>query len=322
MLTTILNSLDQGLITAFMALGVLITFQLMGFPDMTVEGTFMLGGTTAAALLASGVSPIVGTAVGVGIGCVGGMCTAVMHTKMGINPIIAGLLTTSAAFTTALLIMKRPNISLLQATTIYDDIIDAAGLPLSLWSRIGITAVFLTVTCAVLFWFLNTDLGIAIRAIGSNESMIRALAVNSDRVKLIAMSLSNGLVAGCGALAAQGQGFADVNMGTGALVAAFASLVVGQTLFRTRRLGLWIIAVGVGAVVYRGLLNLALRTGLPPDFFKLLTAVLVLIALYLPFAIGGWGTRRVFRMGRRSDSATERMPDEPMTGERMTGAGR
>ncbi len=303
--TTLMNSLDQGLITAFMVIGVLITFELMGFPDMTVEGSFMLGGTVSATLLASGEHAVLATLVGAGTGAVAGACTAIMHTKMGINPIIAGLLTTSAAFSIALVVMGRPNLSLLQVTSLYDWVISSVGLPESVWSRIGVTAVLLLAVGAFVLWFLNTDLGITIRALGSNEGMLRALAVDTDRTKLIGMAVSNALVALGGALATQGQGFADVNMGLGALVAAFASLVVGRAIFRSRRLVVWIIAAVVGAVIYRALLNLALRTGLAPDYFKLLTASLVLVALYVPFVVGGWRDRRILRW--RSD----RNPIEP-----------
>lgn len=304
MYTTLMNSLDQGLITAFMALGVLITFQLMGFPDMTVEGSFMLGGAVSATVLTNGYNPVVATAAGVGMGAAAGACTGIMHTKMGINPIIAGLLTSSAAFSVALVIMGRPNASLLQVKSFYEFVIDGLGLPPTVWSRIGITAALLLIVGLLVFWFLNTDLGITIRAVGSNEGMIRALAVNTDRTKVLGMMVSNGLVAGGGALATQGQGFADVNMGTGALVAAFASLVVGQALFRSKRLGVWIVAVVVGSVIYRMLLNIALRTGLPPDYFKLLTAVLVLLALFTPYAVGGWGTRRILRWPASGRQAT------------------
>lgn len=307
MYTTLTNSLDQGLITAFMAIGVLITFELMGFPDMTVEGSYMLGGTLTAAALAAGHPPVVATLAGVAGGAVAGVCTAIIHTKMGINPIIAGLLTTSAAYSIALLIMSRPNVSLLGVQSLYDRAIAMLGLPATVWSRIGVTAVLLLVIAGLVYWFLNTDLGITIRAVGSNEGMIRALAVDTDKTKLIGMALANALVAVAGSLATQGQGFADVNMGVGSLVAAFASLVVGRAIIRSRRLSLWIVAVVVGSVIYRALLNLALRTGLPPDYFKLLTAVLVLVALYVPYVVGGWSDRRILRW--RGPTAASRVTE-------------
>ncbi|WP_432974657.1 ABC transporter permease [Dactylosporangium sp. CA-233914] len=292
MYTTVLNSLDQGLITAFMALGVLITFQLMGFPDMTVEGSYMLGGVVSATLLVAGHGPITATAGGMAAGALAGLCTGVMHTKLGINAIIAGLLTTSAAFTVALVVMGRPNASLLSVEGFYDYVPRVLHLPVGGWSRIATTAVLIGVVAAILYWFLNTNLGITIRAVGSNERMIRALSVDTDFIKILAMTISNALVAIAGALATQAQGFADVNMGLGALVAAFASLVVGQTLLRSRKLAIWILAVLVGAVLYRMLLNVALRTGLPPDYFKLLTAGLVLVALWGPSYLGSLRGRR------------------------------
>jgi putative tryptophan/tyrosine transport system permease protein len=293
MYTTLLNSLDQGLITAFMALGVLITFQLMGFPDMTVEGSYMLGGAVAATLLVAGTGPIVATAGGIAVGALAGLCTGVMHTKLGINAIIAGLLTTSAAFSVALVAMGRPNASLLRVEAFYEYVQRVLHLPASPWSRVGTTVVLISLAATLLYWFLNTELGITIRAVGSNERMIRALAVDTDVTKILAMAISNSLVAAAGALSTQAQGFADVNMGTGALVAAFASLVVGQTLLRSSRIGMWIVSVVVGAVLYRMLLNIALRTGLPPDYFKILTAALVLVALWTPSYLDGRRNRRL-----------------------------
>jgi len=294
------NSLGQGLITAFMVLGVLITFELMGFPDMTVTGSYMLGGAISASIVAGGHNPIYAMAAGSVLGAAAGACTALMHTKMGINAIIAGLLTSAAAYSAALVIMGRPNVSLLGIRGFYDYVADALGLSVtSPWTRIGITGTLFALTAIVLFWFLNTDWGITVRAVGSNEAMIRALAVNTDRTKMLGVVLSNALVAGCGALTGQDQGFADVNMGVGALVVAFASLVIGQAIVHGRSLQMWIAATAVGSVLYRLLLNLALRTGLPPNYFQLLTAMLVLVALYTPFALGGWRTRRIWRWEAR-----------------------
>src|SRR5690606_33754290 len=142
-------------------------------------------------------------------------------------------------------------------------------------------------------WFLNTDLGITIRAVGSNEKMIRALSVDTDKTKILAMMISNAMVALGGSLATQAQGFADVNMGLGALVAAFASIVVGRAIFRSSKLGVWSPSIIFGAVLYRALLNVALRTGLPPDYFKAMTAVLVLLALSGPDYMDRRRTRRI-----------------------------
>jgi putative tryptophan/tyrosine transport system permease protein len=304
--TTVLNSLDQGLITAFMALGVLITFQLMGFPDMTVEGSYMLGGVVAATALVAGWGPVSATAGGVAVGALAGLCTGLMHTKMGINAIIAGLLTTSAAFSVALVVMGRPNASLLSVEGLYEFLQGSLNLPVSGWTRVGTTAMMIVVVAVALYWFLNTNLGITIRAVGSNERMIRALSVNTDFTKILAMAISNAMVAASGALATQAQGFADVNMGLGALVAAFASLVVGQTLFRSRKLAVWILAVVAGAVAYRMLLNIALRTGLPPDYFKLLTASLVLVALWAPSYLDASRERRhIARAEKNRSGSTE-----------------
>lgn len=303
MYTILLNSADQGLITAFMALGVMVTFQLMGFPDMTVEGSFMLGGVVTTTLLIRGVNPFAATAVGIGAGVCAGVTSGVMHTKLGINAIICGILTTSAAFSVALVVMGRPNAPLMRIDGVYEITRRTFGLPTGGWGRAIASGVLLAIVALVLYWFLNTNLGITIRAVGSNERMIRSLSVDTDATKILAMGISNGLVALSGALATQAQGFADVNMGTGALVAAFASVVVGQTLLRSRRLAVSIVAVVVGAVLYRMLLNFALRTGLRPDYFKLLTALMVLLALAAPAVAAKLRERRYLATLRRRDGA-------------------
>jgi len=308
--TILLNSADQGLITAFMALGVLVTFQLMGFPDMTVEGSYMLGGVVTTTFLVDGANPFLATGIGIAAGVGAGIVSGVMHTKLGINAIICGILTTSAAFSVALVVMGRPNAPLLGVDGIYEITRRVFHLPTGGWSRVIVTASLLAIAAGALYWFLNTNVGITIRAVGSNERMIRSLSVDTDFTKILAMAISNGLVALSGALATQAQGFADVNMGTGALVAAFASVVVGQTLLRSRRLAMWIVAVIVGAVLYRMLLNFALRTGLRPDYFKLLTAALVLIALAAPALAGSLRERRYLATLRRQDDA-QRAAVEP-----------
>jgi putative ABC transport system permease protein len=199
--------------------------------------------------------------------------------------------------------MGRPNAPLIGVDGIYEVIQRAFHLPASGWSRVAVSGVLLAVTAAALYWFLNTNFGITIRAVGSNERMIRSLSVDTDFTKIVAMALSNSLVALSGALAAQAQGFADVNMGVGALVAAFASVVVGRTLLRSRRLAVWIVAVAVGAVLYRMLLNFALRTGLRPDYFKLITALLVLAALGTPTLVASLRERQYLARLRLEDEA-------------------
>lgn len=280
--SVIINSLQQGLIFAFMALGVLLTFRLLGFPDLTVEGTFPLGAAVTARAIVEGVDPILAVFLGALAGGLAGAATGLMHTRLKVNNILAGILTASAIYTVMLRTMGRPNTPLLAHDNIYGQVLGWFGLA---ETHLGVILTLFVITLAArvsLGWFLNTDLGLAVRATGSNERMIRALGVSTDNTKLLALIIANSLVGLSGALACQAQGFADVGMGIGVLVAAIASVILGETMFGGKRLGRLLTGVIMGSIVYRGLLALGLRLGLPAEDFKLMTAVLVLLVLALP----------------------------------------
>lgn len=295
--SVVINSLQQGFIYAFMALGVLLTFRLLGFPDLTVEGTFPLGAAVTAKAVVEGVDPLLAVLLGALAGGAAGAATGLMHTKLKVNNILAGILTASAIYTVMLRTMGRPNTPLLAYDNVYGQVLGWFGLTESHLTTILTLFVLALVVRGLLGWFLATDLGLAIRATGSNERMIRALGVSTDTTKLLALVISNFLVGLSGALAAQAQGFADVGMGIGVLVAAIASVIVGETLFGSSKLGRLLTGVIAGSVLYRGLLALALRLGLPAEDFKMITAVLVLLALTLPNLginrrLAGFGRRR------------------------------
>ena len=281
----ITSALQQGLIYAFMALGVLLTFELLGFPDLTVEGTFPLGAAVTARAIIEGVDPLLAVLLGALAGGLAGAATGLMHTRLKVNNILAGILTASAIYTVMLRTMGRPNIPLLASENIYGQISGWFNLSENTFSVIIILALMTFLVRILLGWFLNTDLGLAIRATGSNERMIRSLGVNTDNTKLLALIISNSLVGLSGAMACQFQGFADVGMGIGVLVAAIASVIAGQTIFggiKGSNLGRLLTGVILGSIIYRGLLALGLRLGLPAEDFKLMTAVLVLLVLCLP----------------------------------------
>jgi putative tryptophan/tyrosine transport system permease protein len=276
------NALEQGLLYAFMVLGVLLSFNMLGFPDLTVEGSYPLGGAVAARLLVEGVDPGLASLLAALAGAAAGAGTGLVHTKLRINNILAGILTTSALFTLMLRVMGRPNTPLLAHPSVVAWVLAPFGLRET--ARTTIVCVGLLVLAARLAmgWFLRTDVGLTIRATGNNERMIRGLGVDTDLTKVLTLAISNGLVALTGALVAQNQGFADVTMGIGALVGAVASIIIGQTLFGDRGLGWLLSSVIVGSLVYRALLAAALRLGMPPTDLKLVTAALVLVALALP----------------------------------------
>lgn len=285
----ITNGLQQGFIYAFMALGVLLTFRILGFPDLTVEGSFPLGAAITAKAIVVGTDPILAVILGAAAGGAAGAATGLMHTRMKVNNILAGILTTSAIYTVMLRTMGRPNIPLLTNENFFDRILRLFNITAGTFTHLQykmvlILLLLLLVLAArlLLGWFLKTDLGLAVRATGNNEKMIRSLGVNTDNTKVLTLIISNFLVALSGALASQSQGFADVGMGIGVLVASIASVIVGEMLFGSRSLSMLLTGAILGSIIYRALLAIGLRLNLPAEDFKMATAILVLLALFLP----------------------------------------
>ncbi|GAB6171035.1 branched-chain amino acid ABC transporter permease [Paradesulfitobacterium aromaticivorans] len=285
----ITSGLQQGFIYGFMALGVLLTFRILGFPDLTVEGSFPLGAAITAKAIVVGIDPLLAVLLGALAGGMAGAATGLMHTRMKVNNILAGILTTSAIYTVMLRTMGRPNIPLLTNENFFDRVLSLftlteGSLTLTQYKLATISLLFVLVLAArlLLGWFLKTDLGLAVRATGDNEKMIRSLGVNTDNTKVLTLIISNFLVALSGALASQNQGFADVGMGIGVLVASIASVIVGEILFGSRGLNMLLTGAVLGSVIYRALLALGLRLNLPAEDFKMVTAILVLLALFLP----------------------------------------
>ncbi len=287
-LQSILTSMaEQGLLFAFLGLGVLITFRFFRFPDLTAEGSYPLGGAVAASLLVAGINPFAATAAAVLAGAAAGVATALIHTKLKINNIIAGIIVMTALYTVNLRVMGRANVSLLTAPSIYEDVVrwlNVLGLSVrdGAATTIAITAVLLAIAAVALAWFLRTDLGLAVRATGENETMIRSLGVDTDRTKMIGLAVSNGAIALSGALVAQNHGFADIGMGIGILVTGAAAVLIGEAIFGDRSIARWIVAAIVGVLIYRLLVALALRVGMQPVDLKLVTAALLLAALAVP----------------------------------------
>jgi putative ABC transport system permease protein len=276
--------LEQGALAGFLGLGVLISFRVFRFPDLTAEGSYPLGGAVTAALLVAGVDPILSTLAAVAAGVLAGIATALIHTKLRINNIVAGIIAMTALYTVNLRVMGRANISLLSVRTLYDQATDLLGVSAQGETAVTIVLTFLLLVgaAAALAWFLHTDLGLAVRATGENQAMIRSLGVDTDRTKLIGLGLSNGAIALSGALVAQDHGFADIGMGIGILVSGAAAVMIGEALFGDGSIERWVVATIVGALVYHFLVAFALRVGLAPVDLKLITAILLLVALALP----------------------------------------
>jgi putative ABC transport system permease protein len=278
----LLNMFEQGFLFAFLGLGVLITFRFFRFPDLTAEGSYPLGGAVAAALLVAGANPFLATFVAILAGAAAGLATALIHTKLRVNNIIAGIIVMTALYTVNLRVMGKANTPLLSTRTVFGDVAGWLGLTENALSTIPIAAVMLTITAGALVWFFHTDLGVAVRATGHNETMAVSLGVNVDRTKMVGLALSNGFIALSGALVAQNHGFADIGMGIGILVTGAAAVLIGEAIFGDRSVAMWVVAAIVGVVLYRLLVALALRLGLQPIDLRLITAVLLLLALAVP----------------------------------------
>ncbi|KPU98113.1 ABC transporter permease [Variovorax paradoxus] len=277
------GSLEVGLIFALVALGVFISFRVVNFPDLTVDGSFPLGGAVAATLLVGGWHPLAATAAAFAAGALAGLTTGWLHVKLKIMQLLAGILVMIALYSINLRVMGKPNEPLLGASTVFNTPpLEALPGP---WTT---ALVLLAVTLAVKFAldrYFGSEAGLAMRANGGNARMARALGVSTDRLSLFALALSNGIVALAGALFAQSQGGADVSMGIGTIVIGLAAVIIGETLLPMRSIAWATLGCVVGAVLYRMLVALALNSdfiGLKAQDLNLVTAVLVTLALVMP----------------------------------------
>ncbi len=292
MIDLLIPTVAQGLLWAVMALGVYITFRVLDIADLTVEGSFPLGAATAAAMMVAGYGPGVSFLAAFLAGTLAGVITGLLHTKMKIPALLAGILTMIALYSVNLRVMGKANLSLLGVDTAFKLAKSALGMNTAQTTLV----VGLVVTVAVgvfLYWFFGTEIGAAIRATGFNQQMIRAQGINTDHTIILGLLLSNGLVAVSGALVAQSNGFADVGMGTGTIVIGLASVIIGEVLFGTRSFKNCLISVVLGSVVYRIVIAAVLAMGMPPNDLKLFTSVLVAIALSLPLIKAKLNSRKV-----------------------------
>ena len=276
-------SLYEGLVYGFVAIGVYITFRVLAFPDLTVDGSFPLGGAVAAILIVNGANPWLATIAALGAGLCAGLGTSLLNTKLRINALLAGILMMVALYSINLMVMGRANIPLLREVTVFDQAAQLFGTDTSITFSIIFMLVLVIITLAILNWFLRTDIGLALRATGDNEQMVRGLGGNTNMTTILGVSISNGLVALAGALIAQNQGFSDVGMGIGMIVLGLASVIIGEGIFRPRGITGILLAVVGGAFAYRLFLHIALWLGLPPTNIKLITAVLVVVVLAIPY---------------------------------------
>jgi len=279
-LRTIPISLEQGLAYGLVALGIVITFRILSFPDLTVDGSFPLGAAVVARFITEGVPPVYGIFLAIAAGFVAGCCTGVLYTKLKINSLLAGILMMTVLYSFNLRIMGKSNIQLLTVDTFLTPL---ENLPMNRF--IPIIAFFFVVSFGVKILtdlFMHTQLGFAMRATGDNEQMIRALGVNTDNTTILGLGISNAFVALSGALVAQDQGFADVGMGIGMIVAGLASIIIGEALMGKHTVQRMTLAALIGSILYKEIISIGLRLGLAPTDLKLATGIMVILALGIP----------------------------------------
>jgi putative ABC transport system permease protein len=279
-LLTIPVSLEQGLAYSLVALGIVISFRILAFPDLTVDGSFTLGAAVVARLIMEGVAPIYGIFAATAAGFVAGCCTGLLNTRLKINSLLAGILMMTSLYSVNLRIMGRSNIQLLTVQTFLTPLEN-----LEVNRFIPIIAFFLVVSFGIKLlsdMFLHTQIGFAMRATGDNDQMIRSLGVNTDNMTVLGLGISNALVALCGALVAQDQGFSDVGMGIGMIVAGLASIIIGEALVGKQTVARMTLAALVGSIIYKLIISVGLRLGLAPTDLKLATGLMVILALGIP----------------------------------------
>lgn len=309
MFLSLFGSVEQGIIYAIMALGVYLSFRVLDFPDLTVDGSFVTGGATAATMIFFGYHPLVATLAALVIGFLAGCVTGLLHTKGKINPLLSGILMMIALYSINLRIMgftsdnsvSRPNIPLFNSETIFskfqafwstlridhaiNDFFGMIGvkyLPTT-WGTLFLMIIITLIIKFIADWFLQTEVGLAIRATGDNKKMIRSFSANTDNLIIIGLGISNALVAVAGALIVQYGKFADIGLGIGMIIIGLASVIIGEAVIGTKTIIRTTIAVIVGAIIYRMVLGLALRIDfLDTSDMKLITAVIVILALIIP----------------------------------------
>ncbi|MBO1004684.1 ABC transporter permease [Pseudogracilibacillus auburnensis] len=301
MFLSLFGAVESGAIYAIMALGVYLSFRVLDFPDLTVDGSFVTGAAVAAVSIMNGVPPFLATILGAAAGFFAGCITGILHTKGKINALLSGILMMIALYSINLRIMDSPQLSLLNESTLktqlatlwektgidslLNNVLSAIGIERfpSTWGIVIVMIIIIVIIKVLADYFLKTEVGLALRATGDNQRMIRSFSANTDTLIIVGIGISNGLVAFSGALIAQHGGFADVGMGIGMIIIGLASVIIGEALFGTKTIFRATLAVILGAIVYRIVVTLALRVEfLDTGDMKLITALLVILALVAP----------------------------------------
>ena len=273
----ILSIISQGLVWAVLGLGIFMTFRILGFPDMTTEGSFPLGGAVAVTLITKGVNPFLATVAAVLAGCAAGAVTGLLYTKGKIPTLLSGILVMTSCHSIILMLMGRANLGLLGSSKI-QDVLPFSGEVNDLLTGL----IFVSLVIVALLFFLDTKLGQAYIATGDNPDMARSFGINTGRMELMGLILSNGLIALAGALIAQQEGYADVSRGIGVIVVGLASLIIGEVLFQSLTLAERLITIVVGAIAYQFLIWGVIALGFNTNYLRLYSAVILAVCLMIP----------------------------------------
>lgn len=272
-----IGSIELGLIYSVMALGVFLSYRTLNTPDLTVDGSIVTGAAVSAMVCSIGGNPYLALILAFITGCMAGSVTALLNTKLKIQPLLSGILVMLGLYSINLRIMGgKSNIALTKSNTIYKSFHEVFS---NEYSSLLMGVMILTIITICFYYFLNTRMGFALRATGDNEDMVKASGINSDAMRLVGLAISNGLVALAGGMLAQHQSYTDVGMGVGMVVIGLASVIIGEAVFGTKSLIRRLMAVSLGAILYRFIIALALNLGMPATDLKLVSAVIVTIAL-------------------------------------------
>ena len=264
-------TIEQSLIFAIMVLGVYISFRILNFPDMTVDGTFPLGAAISAKLLTLGVNPYLTLLVALVAGAAAGAVTGLIHVKLKVKDLLAGILVMTALYSVNLRVMGKSNIPLFEEDNIFN----------TEYSMMITIVVLILISKFILDYLLKTKFGFALKALGDNENLIVSLGLNEEKYKIYGLMIANAFVAFSGAVLAQYQGFADVGMGTGIIVIGLASIIIGDTLFGKRRRLAGTTIVIIGSILYRGVIAVTLSMGMDASDLKLITSIIVIVILWI-----------------------------------------
>lgn len=280
MLDIILSGISQGLLWSIMAIGVFITFRILDIADLSAEGAFPMGAAVCALCIVNDINPIVATIAGMLGGMLAGLVSGFLHTKMKIPALLTGIITLTGLYSINLLVLGRSNVSFALKNTLVTMVTRLGLNKLSAVLLIGIVCVGLVIL--ILYLFLNTQLGLALRATGDNEAMGQANSIKVDRMKMLGYMIGNGLIALSGALLAQNNGYADLNMGVGTIVIGLASIILAEVMIKYLPLGKRLWSIVLGSVLYRMVIVFILTTDIDAQMIKLVSAILLALILYVP----------------------------------------